>query len=1064
MRFFRLLFAALMLPLVLVVSNAQPTAPAPSPGTYILPNATLPFIPGQHIYQAGAMGSGIAYAGGNEFWGITDRGPNVDSGDNMVFPIPGYNTRLFKLRLSPNGIVTIVDSLYLRRPGGGPTSGLPLPAPYNTGIGVPYDAAFNVLSSDDWGFDAEGLVRTPTGSFWMCDEYGVSIASLDANGQVIERVLPQPTNGLPDILKRRRGNRGFEGVTVAPNGKVYAIMQSGMQNSYENTASANDDAGEQTEVLRLVEWDPATRQSQMFVYLMNSGYPVSGGNGMRRRDVKMGDIVAINNDEFLVMEHGERKSQSVKRIYKISLVGATPITTETYQPSPGVFKSLEELTRTEVSTIAGIVPVQKTFILDMLNPGNGNPAWPAGQDKPEGIVILDPLTIAVSTDNDFGVNSPNEDGNIVFTGKETIFQVYGLRTPLNLQIGARANVITSGNAPVTSSTEFFQKDFQCAGETAINQPLLITNPSNTDLVVYGIDVYRTDSVYGQGVPAYALLRDQAKRPIPSMDYLITDNPASAPRPVNPMIDLPFVIPPGGSRTIYVNFLPQLPGKRFARAFIRTNGINFFSTDTTLASPIYGSITPRYGLLTFDLFGRGLGARPTDQVDGLKPPAPVTFAATGIGSTATQTVRIYNTGACELRIDRKKFQIIAGDVKEFKILDAFSGTAFDQTNDTWLIGPGAWADVTLSFTPSRSGSRRATIWMQTNDSTLIVPELTERGAYYWDITGVGTAGLEARDAAFSPAVIGGAVADQATAAGMVENTTHDLIYVNKMEIVGPDASEFSMDRAKPWPTVPFAVLPGKTMHFSVVHMPAPGSQPGPRTAQLQLSLSNGQSITINLVGEAGTRTLNVSPSSLFDNVSVAVGKVARQTVMITNNGTLPLKLGTTTITGTTATDYTLGRLPRLVLAPGQTELLEVTYRPLNKGVSSAMLNITSNATTSAAVVTLGGTATKIAPNSDGSNGISGVESSNSNGNGMSLSTVAPNPAHDMAAVHFNITTQTAVDLKLLDAIGQEVMVLASGESMAGKHTVRFSVASLPAGVYYCTLAAAGQTLTTQVVVR
>ncbi|MCE7936019.1 MAG: hypothetical protein DYG96_15715, partial [Chlorobi bacterium CHB2] len=126
---------------------------------------------------------------------------------------------------------------------------------------------------------------------------------------------------------------------------------------------------------------------------------------------------------------------------------------------------------------------------------------------------------------------------------------------------------------------------------------------------------------------------------------------------------------------------------------------------------------------------------------------------GIGSTATQTVRIYNTGACELRIDRKKFQIMAGDVKEFKILDAFSGTAFDQTNDTWLIGPGAWADVTLSFTPSRSGSRRATIWMQTNDSTLIVPELTERGAYYWDITGVGTVGLEARDAAFSPAVIG-----------------------------------------------------------------------------------------------------------------------------------------------------------------------------------------------------------------------------------------------------------------------------------------------------------------------
>lgn len=1063
MRSFRLLFAALLLPLVLAVGTAQPTAPAPAPGTYLLPTSTLPFIPGQNVYRAGAMGSGIAYVGGNEFWGITDRGPNVDFGNDMVFPLPNYNTRLFKMRLNPNGIVTIVDSLYLRRPGGGATSGLPLPAPYNVGIGIPYDGAFNVLTPDDWGFDAEGLARTPDGNFWMCDEYGVSIARVSANGQIIERVLPQPTDGLPDILKRRRGNRGFEGVTVAPNGKVYAIMQSGMQNSYANTTSANTTAGERTEVLRLVEWDPATRQSRMFVYLMDAGYPQSGGSTMRRRDVKMGDIVAINNDEFLLMEHGERGSQSVKLIYKISLVGATPITKEAYETSPGVFKSLEELTRTEVSTIAALVPVQKTLLLNMLNPGNGNPAWPAGQDKPEGLVILDPLTIAVSTDNDFGVNSPNADGVIVFTGKETVFQVYGLKTPLNLEIGARANTITSGNAPVNSSTEFFQKDFQCAGETTVNQPLLITNPSNTDLVVYGIDIYRTDSIYGQGVPAYVLLRDGAKRPIPSMDYMITDNPAAAPRPVNPAIQLPFVIPPGGSRTMYINFLPQLPGKRFARAFVRTNGINFFSTDTTLTSATYGNTTPRYGLLTFDLFGRGLGARPTDQVDGVKPPAPVTFPSTGIGNTIMQTVRIYNSGACELRIDRKKFRFVSGDVKEFKILDAFSNAAFDQTNETWLIGPGSWADVTLSFTPSRSGSRRATIWMQTNDSTLVIPGLTERGAYYWDVTGVGSVGLEARNAIFPPAVIGGAVSDQATAAGAVENSARELVYVNKMEIVGTDAAEFSMDRARPWPAVPFAVMPGSAMQFHVVHMPIPASQPGPRTAQLQLTLSTGQIITINLLGEAGTRTLTVGPSSLFDNISVAVGKVARQTVMITNNGTIPLKLGTTTITGPTATDYTLGRLPRLTLAPGQTEFLEVTYRPLNKGTSSASLNISSNATNGTQVVALGGTATKIAPGSDGSNGISGVENSMES-TGMTLGLVTPNPAHDVATVHFSLATQTTVELKLFDAVGAEVMVIAPEVQAAGEHTINLNIASLPAGIYHCTLTAAGKTLTTQVVVR
>ena len=50
-----------------------------------------------------------------------------------------------------------------------------------------------------------------------------------------------------------------------------------------------------------------------------------------------------------------------------------------------------------------------------------------------------------------------------------------------------------------------------------------------------------------------------------------------------------------------------------------------------------------------------------------------------------------------------------------------------------------------------------------------------------------------------------------------------------------------------------------------------------------------------------RDLSNRGFALFDGVKVSVGKAARQTVMITNNGTVPVKLGTTTITGANAVE-------------------------------------------------------------------------------------------------------------------------------------------------------------------
>ncbi len=612
-----------------------------------------------------------------------------------------------------------------------------------------------------------------------------------------------------------------------------------------------------------------------------------------------------------------------------------------------------------------------------------------------------------------------------------------------------------GNRKLGPNEDVFNKDFICAGEYIQSYPITVVNVGEGEFQILNSRVYRTDSVYAQGNPAYPLLRDENWMPIPSVDYFISTEPGVAPVPANGMVDYPITVPEKGSRTIYVNFVAQHPGKRFARIFIATNGANFVGTN-----PETGYSED--GLLSFDLFGRGLGSSISDLVEGGRLPKPVKFPNTAIRTTRMMTVTLYNPGACDLRISKDRFRISSGDVKEFKIVDAFSNLLLDGNSNTYMMAPGDSTTVTLQFMPSRSGTRRATIELQTNDSTIILPGLTERGSYYWDVAGVGTVGLEPRDVMFAPAVIGGATSDQSVANAMVENTTQELVYVNKVEIVGTDAAEFAMNPAKPWPAVPFAVVPGAMMNLSVLHTPAPASQPGPRTAQLNLTLSSGDVVTLNLIGEAGTRTLAVSPTSLFDNVSIPVGKVARQTVMITNNGTLPAKLGTTTITGPTSTDYTLGRLPRTTLAPGQSEFLEVTYRPLNQGTSSATLTVNTNATNGAQTVQLGGTATRIQPGTGEANGTSSVDAT-LGANGTTLWQTAPNPGRDIVKLAYRIAQAGDVSVKLYNEQGKEVMTLEEGTRDAGDHSVSFSVRGLSSGTYHYRLTINGQTVARSMVV-
>jgi hypothetical protein len=620
---------------------------------------------------------------------------------------------------------------------------------------------------------------------------------------------------------------------------------------------------------------------------------------------------------------------------------------------------------------------------------------------------------------------------------------------------------------VDANSTVFTNQYGCVGNSPVTYTMVVDNVGNQPFIINGASFYLTDTAYGQGMPRYELLRDAMGNPIRSYDYIITEAPPVAPYSASQQM-YPIMVPQGETKTLYITMISQLPGKRFARAFISTNGETGFGLDPNGEQV--------QGLVNFDLFGRGLGSQLSDNPNGGLPKG-VILPEAGIGATSDATLTMFNTGTCDLRVAMKSFKFVAGDVEEFTVTSvptAATNTIDEATGDL-VLAPGASASVGVRFMPSQTGSRRATMRLETNDSTIQLPGLTERGSYYIDFYGGGANGLYGNSISFGPALIGGTAADQLHARMTARNVSSAPITISSIAIEGVDAAEFMQDAAVAWPATPFVIPPTGSVDLGVIFAPATGDAPGPRSATLKLTTSDGTILTNAIDGIAGTRTVAVTPNVL--NFSVGMGRLTRKTVMIANTGTMPLMLGAPALSGTGAADFSIGALPRLSLVPGQSEFLEVTFSPTTTTPSSAMLTIPSNATGGAIQITLNGMSSKtvlggggdptpsatiglpggqIIDRSNDLNSVLGVDGE-SFSNGVTLRQSVPNPGRDVVEIGYRLAQRGDVELALYDASGRLVRTLVSSVRDAGDQSVRVELGNLASGVYHYRLIANGQTL-------
>lgn len=360
--------------------------------------------------QSSANGSAIAAVPGktDEFYGMTDRGPNVDgrAGNEKVLPLPDFHPQIAVFRLS-EGTATPGRTIILKGPDGEQLVGLVDPQA-NTGESlVTIDG--QPLPLSDHGLDSEGLVAMPDGSFWVSDEYGPFLIHFDAKGKELERL--SPFNGsLPRELSMRSPNQGMEGLTVTPDGStLVGIMQSALKTpGLEGSAKS-------VPLARIVAVNLATKAIKEYLYpLANPA----------KTKVAVSEITALSNTEFLIDERdGELQPGGDKKIYIADISNATDVGPNATVPG-AVYRADAgglQLDGKPIETLVGVGPdaaavdklkslgitvASKTLKLDLgtlLVELNDKGEF-FGHDKIEGLATPDGgKTLVIANDSDFGL-------------------------------------------------------------------------------------------------------------------------------------------------------------------------------------------------------------------------------------------------------------------------------------------------------------------------------------------------------------------------------------------------------------------------------------------------------------------------------------------------------------------------------------------------------------------------------------------------------------------------------------------------------------------------------------
>ena len=352
------LFAPLILAtLPLSIAHAEPTliAIGTIDGNYedFATETKAPLENGVPGNKLGGIGSGLAYAGGDTFLALPDRGPNAtpfDSAiDNTTSYIPRFHTLHLSLAHSEAGAALpftltpfVTDTTLLSSPtalvygsgqGLGVGSGVPSlntrRTNYFTGRSDNFDASRSSSNPNNARLDPESIrLSNDRKTIFISDEYGPYVYQFDrSSGQRIRAYrLPDKfavtllsPQGAVEIAGNKIGriaNKGMEGLAITPDGRtLYGAMQSPLE----------QDGGTDAAYTRIARIDVRTGVVKEIAYALTNI-----GTAAKPKYGTVSDIVAINDHELLVDERdgkglGDGSNAVVKLAYQIDVSGAADV-------------------------------------------------------------------------------------------------------------------------------------------------------------------------------------------------------------------------------------------------------------------------------------------------------------------------------------------------------------------------------------------------------------------------------------------------------------------------------------------------------------------------------------------------------------------------------------------------------------------------------------------------------------------------------------------------------------------------------------------------------------------
>jgi hypothetical protein len=305
------------------------------------------------------------------------------------------------------------------------------------------------------------------------------------------------------------------------------------------------------------------------------------------------------------------------------------------------------------------------------------------------------------------------------------------------------------------------------------------------------------------------------------------------------------------------------------------------------------------------------------------PDPISFSAIPVGSEATQSLTLQNSGGQSLSISK------------IELIGVLQGESFSLVGlDTWsfprILERGESTKLTVRYAPLGTGVSSAYIKITHDGSNSDEEGATRVRVLSTEITGILRATPNPMDFGFVKAEEGKSLTLTLENQGQAELTINTVFWERNED--GSFAIEQDL-------TLPKRLKPQETATMVIRYVP--------KSLQAEASLLFGHDaavvpLVVRVVGQRDAPRIEVTPRALvFDDVPV--GMEGDRQVTIKNIGSLPLTVSALRLGQGTAASFSLPNLPSLPLRiePDATAQVTVRYKAQDASKDTGLLEIESD---------------------------------------------------------------------------------------------------------------------------